>query len=188
MHTTLTNADAELRAVLHALNGLNAGDGSVRLPEDWTGTAGEVAKLFNRMASQRGAHAPQRMRVGPRPGRNGATPGAALNADQTLELLDALLAVKRGNDTARLPLDWPGVAGKVADAFNDVVELNARKRLELARLSRVVGKEGKLKERASLGDVTGFWRELGGVHQLADRGSGASLQRGGARHRRGGPG
>ncbi|HEY7551764.1 MAG TPA: HAMP domain-containing protein, partial [Hyphomicrobiaceae bacterium] len=83
----------------------------------------------------------------------------ALNADQTVAVLDALLAVRRGDDTARLPLDWPGVTGKVADAFNDLVELNARKRLELARLSRVVGKEGKLKQRASLGDVTGFWRD-----------------------------
>src|ERR1700741_3611574 len=51
------------------------------------------------------------------------------------------------------------MAGKVADAFNDVAELNARTRLELGRLSRVVGKEGKLKQRASLGDVTGFWAD-----------------------------
>ena len=38
--------------------------------------------------------------------------------------------------------------GKVADAFNDVVAENVRMAHELARLSRVVGKEGKLKERA----------------------------------------
>ena len=34
--------------------------------------------------------------------------------------------------------------GKLADAFNEVVELNERMAQELARLSRVVGKEGKL--------------------------------------------
>ncbi|HEY1244671.1 MAG TPA: HAMP domain-containing protein, partial [Hyphomicrobiaceae bacterium] len=159
MHTTLTDADAELRAVLRALQGLNAGDESVRLPEDWSGAAGEVARLFNQMASQRVGNGPTlHCRLRPRTSRSGA-PGVALNADQTVALLDALLAVRRGDDTARLPLDWPGVTGKVADAFNDLVELNARKRLELARLSRVVGKEGKLKQRASLGDVTGFWRD-----------------------------
>ena len=86
-------------------------------------------------------------------------PVGSLNADQAKELRAALLAVRRGDDTVRLPLDWPGMAGKVADAFNDVAELNTRTRLELARLSRVVGKEGKLKQRASLGDVTGFWRD-----------------------------
>ena len=79
--------------------------------------------------------------------------------DRSMQLLEALLAVKKGNASTRLPLDWPGLWGKVADTFNDVVELNARKQQELARLSRVVGKEGKLKQRASLGDVTGFWQD-----------------------------
>ncbi|MET0193329.1 MAG: HAMP domain-containing protein, partial [Hyphomicrobiaceae bacterium] len=74
-------------------------------------------------------------------------------------LLGALQAVKKGDASVRLPLDWTGIDGKIADAFNDLVELNARTQSELARLSRVVGKEGKLKQRASLGDVTGFWRE-----------------------------
>ena len=67
MHTTLTGGDAELRAVLHALHGLNEGDGSVRLPEDWTGTAGEVARLFNQVARQRAAVGDVRGRVRVRP-------------------------------------------------------------------------------------------------------------------------
>ena len=74
-------------------------------------------------------------------------------------LLDALLAVKKGDGSAKLPVTWPGISGKIAQAFNDVVELNVRTQTELARLSRVVGKEGKLKQRANLGDVSGFWRE-----------------------------
>ena len=60
---------------------------------------------------------------------------------------DGLMALKKGRRGARLPLDWTGVAGKVADAFNDVVELNERMAGELERLSRVVGKEGKLGQR-----------------------------------------
>src|SRR5262249_39351100 len=55
------------------------------------------------------------------------------------------------------PLDWTGVAGKVADAFNEAIELNERMAQELERMSRVVGKEGKLTQRASLGDVSGSW-------------------------------
>ena len=138
-----------------------------------TGTAGEVARLFNQLAGETPPNGKGGLRVRPRPGGNGVS-GASLNADQTLALLNGVLAVRRGDDAVRLPLGWPGVAGKVADAFNELVELNARQRLELARLSRVVGKEGKLKERASLGDVTGFWRERHGFRQLADRGPGAS--------------
>lgn len=41
-------------------------------------------------------------------------------------LLQALTAYRKGDFSARLPLEWTGVAGKVADAFNEVIELNER--------------------------------------------------------------
>ncbi len=74
-------------------------------------------------------------------------------------LLTALTALKKGDFTARLPLDWTGIPGKVADTFNDVIELNERMADELERISRVVGKEGKIHQRASLGAVSGSWEE-----------------------------
>jgi HAMP domain-containing protein/signal transduction histidine kinase/DNA-binding response OmpR family regulator len=74
-------------------------------------------------------------------------------------LLTALSALRKGDFSVRLPLDWTGVAGKVADAFNDVIELNERMANELDRISRVVGKEGKINQRASLGSVSGAWRD-----------------------------
>ena len=73
-------------------------------------------------------------------------------------LLHALNALRQGQPLVRLPVEWTGVAGKVADAFNEVVELNERMAGELGRLSRAVGKEGKLSQRLSIGDVSGFWR------------------------------
>ena len=75
----------------------------------------------------------------------------------TTILLSSLHALKKGNFSVRLPLDWTGVAGKVADTFNDVVELNERMAKELERLRQVVGREGKIAERASLGEVSGSW-------------------------------
>jgi HAMP domain-containing protein/signal transduction histidine kinase/CheY-like chemotaxis protein len=84
-------------------------------------------------------------------------------------LLAALTALQKGKTDVRLPLDWTGVAGKVADAFNEVVEQNERMADELARLSRVVGKEGKLSQRLNLGDVSGFWQEsVESVNDLID--------------------
>jgi len=80
-------------------------------------------------------------------------------AVETTTILNALIALKKGDYSVRLPVEWTGLAGKVADAFNEVVELNERMTKELARLGRVVGKEGKLNQRAVLGDVTGFWRD-----------------------------
>ncbi|WP_374685079.1 HAMP domain-containing protein [Rhizobacter sp. J219] len=74
-------------------------------------------------------------------------------------LLNALTQLRRGDSSARLPLHWDGVAGRVADVFNDLVDQNAALAAELNRLRQVVGKEGKLKQRASLPDARGFWGE-----------------------------
>src|SRR5262249_18999314 len=63
----------------------------------------------------------------------------------------------KGEFTARLPLDWTGVAGKGADTFNEGIELNERMANELERISRGVGKEGKIDQRASLGAGRGSW-------------------------------
>ena len=82
-------------------------------------------------------------------------------------LLTALMAFKRGDFSARLPDDWTGVAGKIADTFNDVISRNQRMTQELERIGRVVGKEGRMTQRASLGDVSNCWADaIGSVNGL----------------------
>ncbi len=84
-------------------------------------------------------------------------------------LLGALTALKKGDFSVRLPLDWTGIGGRVADTFNEVTELNERMARELERLSRVVGKEGRISQRASLGDVSGSWEaSIASVNDLID--------------------
>ena len=84
-----------------------------------------------------------------------------LNGDQldSKQLLAALTALKRGDFFAQLPDDWTGIAGKVADTFNDVIRLNQRLTQELARIGHVVGKEGRIRQRASLGGASGSWAD-----------------------------
>ncbi|HSI82773.1 MAG TPA: HAMP domain-containing protein, partial [Candidatus Methylacidiphilales bacterium] len=86
-------------------------------------------------------------------------PAGGAGEDDLVKLLMALTALKKGDFTARLPLNWNGTAGKIADAFNDVIERNERMAAELARMSRVVGKEGKISQRASIGEVSGSWAD-----------------------------
>ncbi|MRG95551.1 response regulator [Polyangium spumosum] len=82
-------------------------------------------------------------------------------------LLEALTALKKGNFSVRLPIDWEGLDGKIADTFNDVVELNSRVATELERVSRVVGKEGRIGDRAAIAGLTGAWaHEVGSVNAL----------------------
>jgi HAMP domain-containing protein/CheY-like chemotaxis protein/signal transduction histidine kinase len=61
------------------------------------------------------------------------------------------------------------MAGKIADTFNDVIELNEKMAKELERVSRVVGKEGKITQRASLPAAGGSWERLAeSVNTLID--------------------
>src|SRR5258707_10605267 len=75
------------------------------------------------------------------------------------KLLLALRAVRKGDFSVRLPENWTGLSGKVADTFNEVVEMNERLALELARVSIAVGHHGKIEERATLGPVEGSWAD-----------------------------
>ena len=94
---------------------------------------------------------------------------AVADSQELTSLLTALTALRKGDATVRLPLHWQGLAGKVADVFNDVVEQNATMADELARLRQVVGKEGKLKQRASLSETRGFWgQSIESVNALID--------------------
>src|SRR5947209_8967362 len=96
--------------------------------------------------------------------------GTRLNGDKDAELkqlLGALTAFKRGDFTVRLPEDWTGVAGKVADTFNEVIGINERMRRELERIGRVVGKEGRIGQRISLGAVSEGWADsIGCINTL----------------------
>ena len=68
-----------------------------------------------------------------------------------------------------MPLEWTGVAGKVADDLNDVIIANQALETELARVSRVVGKQGELSQRAVLGGWTQSWSGgLESVNSLID--------------------
>ena len=65
-------------------------------------------------------------------------------------LLKALRAFRKGDFSVRLPLDLTGMAGEIAEAFNDVVELNQRLTASSTASREVVGKEGKIGQRAKL--------------------------------------
>src|SRR2546422_813785 len=75
----------------------------------------------------------------------------------TRQLLEVLVAVKTGDFSVRMPLDKTGVAGKIADTLNDIIELKQRVVQEYERISVTVGKQGKITERASVMGSTGDW-------------------------------
>src|SRR2546423_6683839 len=82
-------------------------------------------------------------------------------------LLHALRAVRRGDFGVRLPAGRPGMAGEIAEAFNDIIDLSQRTSVELRRIGRVVGREGRFGDRASIGGASGAWaRNIESVNKL----------------------
>jgi len=74
-------------------------------------------------------------------------------------LLRVLTDFRKGDFSARLPVDSISVAGKIYDTINEIIDLNARLTKELERISTVVGKEGKIRHRTSLPGATGGWAD-----------------------------
>ncbi|WP_454714087.1 HAMP domain-containing protein [Caulobacter segnis] len=75
------------------------------------------------------------------------------------QLLAALRAFRRGDFSVRLPTDLSGLDGELAEAFNDAVDLNDRISKEFERLRDVVGRQGKINQRAQLPGAVGAWAE-----------------------------
>ncbi|GHH27058.1 HAMP domain-containing protein [Streptomyces lanatus] len=77
---------------------------------------------------------------------------AALN-----RLLTALVAMRDGNFRKRLTVSGDGVMSEIAAVFNEVADRNLHLTGELARVRRMVGREGKLTERLETGACEGSW-------------------------------
>jgi HAMP domain-containing protein len=91
--------------------------------------------------------------------RRGPAPGARGNTDtlDLTELLTVLSAVRKGDFSARMRITGTGMAGKVADTLNEIIELNQGMAQELDRVSLAVGKEGRITQRAQLTGAGGSW-------------------------------
>jgi HAMP domain-containing protein/CheY-like chemotaxis protein len=75
-------------------------------------------------------------------------------------LLQALQAMRQGEFSARLPGDQTGLAGKVADTFNEIIAANERMAKQLEYVGEVVGREGKTSTRVRFGLSGGAWSDM----------------------------
>ncbi|HET6205279.1 MAG TPA: HAMP domain-containing protein, partial [Terracidiphilus sp.] len=75
-------------------------------------------------------------------------------------ILECLQTMKNGDFSVRLPVSWTGLAGKIADNFNEIVATNERMAFELKRVGQAVGKEGRTRERIRVERRRGAWDEM----------------------------
>lgn len=73
------------------------------------------------------------------------------------QILNSLKAFRRGDFSVRIDNVYEGIDSDIADTFNQIVELNDQVTREFERLSRVVGKDGRIGERGHVRNATGSW-------------------------------
>jgi HAMP domain-containing protein/CheY-like chemotaxis protein len=87
--------------------------------------------------------------------------------EQWNDLLTALRTMREGDFSVRLPTREGNPMHDLATAFNEIAHLNDSMAREFVRVSRVVGREGRMTERASLRGAKGGWEtQLESINSL----------------------
>ncbi len=184
----------ELKRILGALRAYKRGEFDVRLPDHFDGVSGELCEVFNQLASGQQAFNQElselheavgrQGRMRRRMRRNNAQGGWGHSVALINQLLDDLTThteeiarvigeVSRGDletsineEGSEYPL--AGDFLRNAKAVNGMVQRLRLLHLELTRVSREVGIEGKLGAQAEVPGVSGAFRELTqGVNLMA---------------------
>jgi HAMP domain-containing protein/CheY-like chemotaxis protein/signal transduction histidine kinase len=187
-------AEVRSRQVLAALMAFAAGDFSVRLPAEWSGTDARIAEAFNQSISNASRITTEAARLSNTVGKEGrlsqriSAPGAvgswAEQVDSFNTLIDDL--VRPTTDIARtigavakgdlgLPMDLQvdgrplkGEFLRSAKLVNTMIEQLSVFTSEVTRVAREVGTEGKLGGQAKVKGVSGVWKDLtDSVNQMA---------------------
>jgi HAMP domain-containing protein/signal transduction histidine kinase/CheY-like chemotaxis protein len=107
----------------------------------------------------------------PANGANGAEATRRARAEERVlaQLEDALRKAAAGDFKVRLPARSDDAIGRVQAAYNELAARNAALEAELVRVARIIGREGRMTERASLDGGDGSWRTaIGSLNGLID--------------------
>jgi HAMP domain-containing protein/CheY-like chemotaxis protein/signal transduction histidine kinase len=102
---------------------------------------------------------------GARRGRKGGRDGAPAksgrnNRDRELRrLLEGLRDLEAGDFRVRLEGNGDALMAEIFDTFNEIAHRNQRLCEEIGRVAQVVGREGRMDERASIGPVSRGWAD-----------------------------
>jgi signal transduction histidine kinase/HAMP domain-containing protein/CheY-like chemotaxis protein len=101
---------------------------------------------------------------------DGAAHGQRAADEAVLEdLLQTLKAARAGDFSARLNTRRRDLLGEIAAELNELVATNQRMAKELVRVGRIIGREGRMTERAALADARGAWAtSIDSVNALID--------------------
>ena len=185
MRAAAAEGQDPLRLLLDGLQAIERGEPAPELPDSWPGLYAEVAKAFNGVAGARRAANQASQQAANGNGKHAWRVRPDTWDGKAAVLLDALLAVKKGDGSAKLPVTWPGISGKIAAG------LQRRRRAQRQDADRACAPEprGRQGRQAQAARKPGRRERLLArerrSRELAHGGPRASLERGCARHRRG---
>jgi HAMP domain-containing protein/signal transduction histidine kinase/CheY-like chemotaxis protein len=114
-----------------------------------------AATLIQNIPETKNGHANGHRSPESDPMRDLRSPGGSPKM-QLKQLLQVVRAMRSGDFSVRFPVG-EGAVSDIGEVLNDILELNESTSKELVRVSKVIGHEGKMTERASIGTVKGAW-------------------------------
>ena len=185
MATKVTSNDIDARVALNVLTAVKRGDFSVRMPSNWTGSAGKVASSLNDIIESNQRLEREIRRLSKHVGKEGQVKRAGLGdaggvwastLDAVNDLIEDLVrpnaemarvigAVANGDLTQTMALEIEGrrLQGQfleTARTVNTMVNQLRSFSSEVTRVAGEVGTEGKLGGQAHVKGVGGVWKEL----------------------------
>ncbi|WP_207515767.1 HAMP domain-containing protein [Longitalea luteola] len=188
------NGLLDSRELLHVLTQVKNGNFSVRMPIDQVGLSGKICDTLNEIISLNEKMMMEFTRAGNTIGKQGRLnqrielPNArgawrtgveSLNilisdlVHPTIEIADVISSVAKGNLSKEMPLEigghvLQGEFATIAKEVNDMVKQLNLFSMEVTRVAREVGSEGKLGGQAKVKGVGGVWKDLtDSVNQMA---------------------
>jgi HAMP domain-containing protein/signal transduction histidine kinase/DNA-binding response OmpR family regulator len=195
-HSDFEFSDAlDNRELLKILSEVRHGDFSVRMPIDRVGLSGKICDTLNEIISLNETlveeltqarntigkqghlnHRVQLPKYAKGSWRTGADSINSLISDlvhPTIEIAHVISSVAKGNLSQEMPLKigdhvLQGEFAKIAAEVNDMVKQLNLFSMEVTRVAREVGSEGKLGGQAKVKGVAGVWKDLtDSVNQMA---------------------
>ncbi|HBE57325.1 MAG TPA: hypothetical protein DEG17_10960 [Cyanobacteria bacterium UBA11149] len=177
-------SQSSIQQLIIALSAVRDGDFTVRLPDD--NELGEIAKVFNEMVTVNQKYSAEIVQISHTISQEGKVnkkvtkselQGAwlsnieavneAINSlvNPTIEIARILNAVAKGDLSQKIELEGEGkslkgIFRRVSTTVNTMVDQLNTFAVEVSRVAREVGTEGKLGGQAEVTGTSGIWREL----------------------------
>jgi methyl-accepting chemotaxis protein len=181
VNTMALNLTSQVRDIANVATAVAKGDLSQKITVDVKGEFLQLKENLNQMVDSLNLFAGEVTRVAQEVGTEGKLGGqasvpnvagvwkdltdnvntmAANLTTQVRGIVKVVTAVSKGDLTQKLTLQAKGELADLADTINRMVDDLNRLAVEVSRVAKVAGVEGKLTERATVGGVSGSWKEL----------------------------